>query len=462
MNRTGKCGSDEEDSKKERNCVNQEESSCITYFRQCTIWNRVFKGFKEKYASYGYFGGTVVLRSLTMEEMEELEGFFGKNFHGQKSVSVSAMGFESALQKSKFKAISPQRILELYFEEELCSKKEIKRKEELDRLEIFQKVQKSSEGTFAYSCLESVADILKGIRMKDLEEWERLLYLSTKIINQFPYRNQEYLYLAVFAAKVTGNPHAFDQGTTEGGLLKMLIKDNLHRRGIDEITAENKSIDSGSDIFPVFARQKEYLEVGILLDDISNYTMLFGVHGWNKNGNLHAGLEGFFQEQEIVQLPLAVVVNLSRLECIDNRIYIVENPSVFASLTADKSRKISCMCMNGQPRLSSLMVLKLLEKSGTVVYYAGDLDPEGLLIAQKLKHFYQGDFYYWHMGEEDYKICRSQEKISSKRLQSLAKITDEELMPVAELLRSRQVAGYQELLIYHEDMQNVRELQNRN
>lgn len=47
------------------------------------------------------------------------------------------------------------------------------------------------------------------------------------------------------------------------------------------------------------------------------------------------------------------------------------------------------MCMNGQPRLAGLMVLELLAKSGTRVYYAGDLDPEGILIAQKLSRYYK-------------------------------------------------------------------------
>lgn len=40
----------------------------------------------------------------------------------------------------------------------------------------------------------------------------------------------------------------------------------------------------------------------------------------------------------------------------------------------------SCMCMNGQPRLAGLMLLDLLEKSGTTIYYSGDLDPEGILL----------------------------------------------------------------------------------
>ena len=42
------------------------------------------------------------------------------------------------------------------------------------------------------------------------------------------------------------------------------------------------------------------------------------------------------------------------------------------------------MCMNGHPRLAGLMALDLLAKSDTRVYYAGDLDPEGVVIAQKL------------------------------------------------------------------------------
>ena len=49
------------------------------------------------------------------------------------------------------------------------------------------------------------------------------------------------------------------------------------------------------------------------------------------------------------------------------------------------------MCMNGQPRLAGLMVLDLLAKSGTEVYYSGDLDPEGILIAQKLSQYYSLD-----------------------------------------------------------------------
>ncbi len=65
----------------------------------------------------------------------------------------------------------------------------------------------------------------------------------------------------------------------------------------------------------------------------------------------------------------------------------MENPSVSRCCLEKKEKtrnaRRAYMCMNGQPRLAGLMVLDLFEKSGIRVYYAGDLDPEGILIAQK-------------------------------------------------------------------------------
>ena len=102
------------------------------------------------------------------------------------------------------------------------------------------------------------------------------------------------------------------------------------------------------------------------------------------------------------------------------------------------------MCMNGQPRLSSVLMLDLFARAGTKVYYAGDFDPEGLLIAQKIKQYYKGDFSYWHMSIAEYEKSRSKEVISARRIKILAKINDSELAAVAEEISRAKVAGYQE------------------
>ena len=106
----------------------------------------------------------------------------------------------------------------------------------------------------------------------------------------------------------------------------------------------------------------------------------------------------------------------------------------------------SCMCMNGQPRLAGLMILDLLAESGTTIYYSGDLDPEGILIAQKLEDYYKGKFYFWHMDVEDYEKCRSEETISDRRMKILDKITDARLIPVVNQIRKYKTAGYQEMV----------------
>mgnify|MGYP002905473183 CR=1 FL=1 len=246
-----------------------------------------------------------------------------------------------------------------------------------------------------------------------------------------PYRKNQKIYLPVFAAEISGNPHAFDMGTTEGNILYQVILISLEQRGL---------VVESSDLFPAYKRQKSYLLAGILIDDISNYAILYQVRAMKKDRSEHQGMLGFFSEKNMVQVPLNIISEWESIECIDNEIYVVENPSVFAAICKEKS----CMCMNGQPRLAGLLVLELLAKSGTKVYYSGDLDPEGILIAQKLSQYYRGTFCYWHMTPFDYEQCRSKEILSEKRKKMLQKITDERLLPVVDAVTKYGVAGYQE------------------
>lgn len=281
---------------------------------------------------------------------------------------------------------------------------------------------------------------------EELSNWKRTLWLAAEIYNNLPCRNGKRMYLAVFAAMLIGNPHAFDRGTKEGELLYRVILKDLELRKIEVGT---------SGMFPAYKRQRSYLAAGIMLDDISNYAMLYNVRAIKNDGMPHKGMEGFSAESDIVQVPLNVVAEWKEILCPNRKIHIVENPSVFAVLcdtihyegarTDDVGK--AYMCMNGQPRLAGLMVLDLLAKSGTEVYYSGDLDPEGILIAQKLSQYYEGKFNFKHMGEEDYEKCKSEKRISPKRLKMLGKITDERLRPVAERIAKCEMAGYQEKLI---------------
>ena len=97
--------------------------------------------------------------------------------------------------------------------------------------------------------------------------------------------------------------------------------------------------------------------------------------------------------------------------------------------------------------LYQMIQMDLFAKSGIRVYYAGDLDPEGILIAQKLSQYYKGEFHYWHMETADYEKCRSEEVISPKRMKILERITDGRLKPVVDRIEEYGTAVYQEMLV---------------
>lgn len=417
--------------------LNNQEKECLAYFRQDDIWEKIFKGFKNKYESYGCFSGNVKVTNLSNSDIEALEGFFGRNYHGRKTVSISAERFSKALKASKFNDITPDRLLELFFNKKMVGKKEQEEEFRKKKEEILYELEKKYAGTPAKEQFSTIARMVKADKAKELDEWKETLQLGADIVNALPYRHEEMMYLAVFSTLVTGNPHAFDNGTAGGKFLNQLVQKDLELRGIDI---------PDSEIFHSYKRQKSYLETGIMIDDVSNYAMLYGVHAWNKDGSIHMGMEGFCNEKDMVQIPLAAITKWEKLSCPHNEIYIVENPSIYAILCGNKYENKAYMCMNGQPRLASLVVLDLLAKGGTKVYYAGDFDPEGLLIAWKLSLYYKEEFEYWHMTKEDYIMCQSEETISEKRLKMLDKITDKRLLPLTyELLKCKK-AGYQEKL----------------
>lgn len=252
-----------------------------------------------------------------------------------------------------------------------------------------------------------------GRNMKDV--WQELL-LGVRILNGLPFRQESTEYLAVFASMITGNPHAFDDGTKGGQLLNLLIQWCVKQQGIPM---------ERSGIFQTTQKQQLYLAAGILRDDISNYAMISGIRAWKKNGEIHSGMEEFWKEGEMIHVPVSVLTKWKKVECPDQTIYIVENPSVYAMLCREWKGRKACMCMNGQPRLSGLLLLDLLAEAGVKAYYKGQL-------------------FYWHMSVADYEKSKSKEPITEQRMHMLERITDTQLEETAAAVRKEKTAGYQE------------------
>ena len=416
--------------------------ACLAYFSESPVFYRLLRGFYEKMESYGTFGGSVKVTFQNPEEREALEGFLQKNYQRKRKAMVSARQFSRALAESRFAAVAPEQILQQRFGTLPISRREQQERMQQAWTDFWKKLQQSSKDLLVQ---QWVADILgeqpagkdfypalkRSWNQGKQNRFQDRVEQFVQILENLPSRKEGHCSLALFAARLTGNPHGFDRDQEGGHDLEKILSWYAAQQGEKEQHSSPVSL----------RRQQLLFRGGLLVDEISNAVTLYGLRALDRNGKPHPGMDGFTELREPVQVPLLVLAGWRQVQCFGLQAYMVENPSVFAMLA--RGRK-TVICGNGQPRLALLQLLKLMGQAGIHILYAGDLDPEGLLIAQNLKKSYEGPFSFWHMSVEDYQSSNPQKAVSPRRLKLLERITDPELLPVAKLLRERKRAGYQE------------------
>ena len=189
------------------------------------------------------------------------------------------------------------------------------------------------------------------------------------------------------------------------------------------------------------------------MDEISSMVTAYGIHLETAAG-LHPAYEGYIKMGEPCVITLSNLGRVcraygSRAELKEEKpIYIVENEMVFSHLLNELSGvSFSLLCTSGQPRTAAFVLLDRLIESGAQLFYAGDLDPEGMMIADRLWRRYPERLCIWHMGEGDYRKSMSDERIDGMRMAILDKLVHPGLVETAKLLRQEGMAGYQEKLV---------------
>lgn len=416
-------------------------TQCLEYFRKRPVYRKLFAKVRSKYESLGHFGGTVTLTGLSVQEKQELGGFLQKDYTENKTVSVSAASLEKALKSSRFARLDWEEILEAYYGESLVGKKEQKLLE-TKRCEDFW-------GSILESCSnDSASEFLREVLVQkkegyfflmqqykeDKEELKKLLKNFTEAVTALAVLREtgKKELLPVFAATSTGNPHYFDEDTSAQKLLFLYLKRYL--------SAEKQEGLSRAEY-----KMKLYFEAGILKDELSNDVLVYGIRAWKKDGQLHEGIEGFFRCREVMKLTLKTLGSLGVISGMEKRVYVVENPAVFSALV-DKYPNSTLVCGNGQPKLSVHLLLDRLAEHH-ILYYSGDFDPEGLLIARDIKIRYGEKAVLWNYRAELYEKYVSEIVLDESRLKKLEKIETEELQEIKKLMLLRKRAAYQEAML---------------
>lgn len=153
--------------------------------------------------------------------------------------------------------------------------------------------------------------------------------------------------------------------------------------------------------------------------------------------------------------------NLQELTAVQptgSKVYIVENEMVFSYLLKSlEQRNVTLLCTSGQLRSAAVKLLPFLLDSGAEIYYSGDIDADGIRIADRLWRKYGNRIHMWRMSESDYEKSLSEEELGSISLKKLEIVENPVLRETAKALRKKKRAGYQENILKYllEDMIGV-------
>ncbi len=427
---------------------------CVSFFRKNRGYARLFEEMRKKYRRHGKLAGKIVLEEMSVEECLALGGLLGKSLQpGDLRLSVS--DFQKALDETKYRGIEAAELLCAYFggsirtnlqkrEEEQAEKErfwegllKIVGKECGPRSEAFrwltcareqrtygwQLIMKEREGAAGGSGAELES------ALEEIGERVRSVCLA---VEELPLHEKEgAIRLAVLAAKITKNPHYFDRQQAAGRLLLSALAFLCE--------AEEPKTQEG-----VLAL---YYQAGIRPDDISSFTVCYGIHFYTEAGE-HDAYRSFIEHGEKYVLTLSNLSRVLRADSKDRRVFVLENQMVFSQLCDRlQGKEYALLCTSGQMKVASLILIDLLISSGCRLYYCGDTDPEGIEIAERIAARAPGQVTIWRMSEEDYYRSISNETLTTARLKKLDKIEHEGLKALCDALRREKRAGYQEHLM---------------
>ncbi|MCP8969357.1 TIGR02679 family protein [Ectobacillus ponti] len=408
----------------------------LRVFRDEPGFMKLFLLFKEKYRSLGKMGGTVSLRSFTDSEIEAIAGFLAQSADMlRQKGKVSLSEFEKALQHTSFSDFSLLQLLEATTGEPILTKSEQERLLQEEEEAFLQRLYDAyPSGAWWWDRIRAKGVDVRWIWSLYREDAAALFDHLTACCEAFTKLPDagKYEKLPLFAQRTTGNPHFFDSGTTAGKLL-------LHSLYIDQ---QHK----GTQLARMPRTAEEIHELlglyGIMKDDLWSFLSCRGFLAENEHG-IHPVWEAAVKTNTVLNIPMKELVKLERIRpARGSTVWIVENSSVYSTIV-DEVPDAPILCTHGQFRMASWVMLDFLVQSGCSLYYSGDFDPEGLVMAQRLKERYGEQVAFWQMDAKSYEAALSEEDISG-RISKLEAMYAAELQEVVSLMREKKVAGYQE------------------
>ncbi|HHY10552.1 MAG TPA: TIGR02679 family protein [Firmicutes bacterium] len=411
----------------------------MQFFHKQKGYKRIFTAIHDRYRSLGRMGGRVTLTNLTSAEREVLSNHLRRDFTKQNRASFGVREFAVSLEMTRFADYSLEEILAAYFSvEELITAKEEARRFSRERREFFEALIRKYGDGFVGVWLRAVWErsapgsrrILKAYANSP-QGLKNQLETVARALQVLEGREDHYWRLPVFASHVTTDPHAFDLTADLGKIL------------VDALCTvyDLQSPKTREEINEVLYR------AGLLVDELSNFVTCAGLTAYQSE-IAHPVWLAALEAKEPLQVPLLNLSTITGVVSPQKIVFVVENPAVFAGiLDAFPANPPPLICTAGQVKMAGLALLDFLAQRKTVIYYSGDLDPEGILIAQRLAERYPKLLKYWRFSCEDYERVLSNKTLAKISIAKLNNIHDPCLIPLARCMEKTGHAAYQELLL---------------
>lgn len=390
------------------------------YIREREGFHRLFEALKIKYVSLGRYSGTVTLRNITEEESRDLSNFFGTRIKVGTDYQTSFQKITKKLMETKFKDFDWDGLFIEYFEDNIITKANEKSIKKINEENFFNEIIENNKNNKYIADLKEIIntsnDANKLLRQKYKKNPDKLKIELNNVMLLLNNISNKPITLPVYAS-LTGNPHFLDLNTQTSNLFFRILS------FIKKIEYPSKTKD----------RVDVLSEINVYIDSISNYVITYKLIGDDM-------LNVFEKQNQILNLNLDNIMHLENVDTENKKIYIFENPSILNTL---KNLNVPIIITSGIPNLAVYSLIKKLEKTGNKLYYNGDFDPEGLLIASKLKESFPNLNLFCY-ETSNYDDIRTKEKISSSRIKKLDNINFEELKSIKEQLKKYRHAVYQE------------------
>lgn len=411
----------------------------VEVFRKEPGFLKLFSLFKEKYRSLGRVGGTVSILSFSNEEVESIAGFLGQSIDSiLEKGKVSLLSFEKELPQTGFAEYSLVELLGAVLSETILTKSEESGMEEEKEKSFFQQLRmECPEGSWWWEWMESKPPDSRWIW--SLYKQDAFVLMDTfatvyKAFQELPCHFNKFERLPLFAQRTTGNPHFFDQNQLTGKLLVNCMQVDQQLKG--RVPGMPKTTEELNELLNLY---------GLMRDDLWSFVSCRGFLAEGEMGQ-HPVWQAAVVTGTVLNVPIKELLKIKRVwPAKGKKVWIVENSSVCSTIV-DEVAEAPVICTHGQFRAASWIMLDLLVDAGCQLYYSGDLDPEGIAMAQRLKDRYPKHAICWRMDALAYDQTVSDEDISG-RLSKIGSISAPELVEVVEVLNSSKKAGYQEGLV---------------